>query len=267
MKIVELSVWDLGLAAALVLALAVATMLGRFGVGRSLIVAAARMTIQLSLIGLVLRVLFDHPELLWVGLMSLVMLLVAAREVVSRQNRRLRGWWSFWIGAGSMFLSSFVLAIFALAVVVQSDPWYDPRYAIPILGMLLGNTMNAIALSLDRLTESAWDQREVIEQRLMLGQDRREAMTRIVRGAVRGAFIPVINAMAVAGIVSLPGMMTGQILAGNSPTDAVKYQILIFFLIAAGGGFGMLLAVWLGRGRLFDSRERLRLDRLRESRD
>ncbi|MEM7145481.1 MAG: iron export ABC transporter permease subunit FetB [Verrucomicrobiota bacterium] len=266
MTIIELSVLDLSLAGALIVALAVVTMLGRFGVGRSLLIAGLRMAIQLSLIGLVLRVLFDHPEPLWMGLMALVMLLVAGREVVSRQNRRLKGWWSFGIGTGSMFLSSFVLAIFALTVVVRAEPWYDPRYAIPILGMLLGNTMNAVALSLDRLTESAWDQRDVIEQRLMLGQDGKEATSRIVRSAVRGAFIPIINAMAVAGIVSLPGMMTGQILAGNSPTDAVKYQILIFFLVATGGGFGVLLAMRLGRARLFDGRERLRLDRLKEAR-
>jgi putative ABC transport system permease protein len=184
---------------------------------------------------------------------------------VARQHRRLKGWWGYGIGTGSMFLSSFVLAIFALAVVIQAEPWYEPRYAIPILGMLLGNTMNAIALSLDRLTESAWDQRDVIEQRLMLGQDRKEATSKITKAAVRSAFIPVINAMAVAGIVSLPGMMTGQILAGNEPGDAVRYQILIFFLIAAGAGFGMVLAVRLGQRRLFDGRHRLRLDRLREA--
>jgi putative ABC transport system permease protein len=193
------------------------------------------------------------------------MLGVAGWEVVARQHRRLKGWWGYGIGTGSMFLSSFVLAIFALAVVIQAEPWYAPRYAIPILGMLLGNTMNAIALSLDRLTESAWDQRDVIEQRLMLGQDRKEATSKITKAAVRSAFIPVINAMAVAGIVSLPGMMTGQILAGNEPGDAVRYQILIFFLIAAGAGFGMILAVRLGQRRLFDGRDRLRLDRLREA--
>ena len=73
----------------------------------------------------------------------------------------------------------------------------------------------------------------------------------------------MINAMAAAGIVSLPGMMTGQILAGNPPMEAVKYQILVMFLITAGTGFGTLSAVWLGSKRLFDERQRLRLDRLR----
>ncbi len=80
---------------------------------------------------------------------------------------------------------------------------------------------------------------------------------------MRAGMIPIINAMAAAGVVSLPGMMTGQILAGAPPVEAVKYQILIMFLIAAGTGFGTLLAVWAGARRLFDERQRLRLDRLR----
>jgi putative ABC transport system permease protein len=79
---------------------------------------------------------------------------------------------------------------------------------------------------------------------------------------MRVGMIPIINAMAAAGIVSLPGMMTGQILAGSPPLEAVKYQILIMFMIAAGTGFGTVIAVWIGSRRLFDERERLRLDRL-----
>ena len=83
------------------------------------------------------------------------------------------------------------------------------------------------------------------------------------RDAMRAGLIPMLNAMAAAGIISLPGMMTGQILAGSPPWEAVKYQILIMFLIATGTGFGTLLAVSLGARRLFDDRHRLRLDRLR----
>ena len=76
----------------------------------------------------------------------------------------------------------------------------------------------------------------------------------------------MINAMAAAGIVSLPGMMAGQILGGSPPMEAVKYQILIMFMIAAGTGFASMGAVWLGAKHLFDDRQRLRLDRLKEGR-
>jgi putative ABC transport system permease protein len=190
------------------------------------------------------------------------MLLLAGREVTARQTRRFGGPWGYGIGTFTMFLSSFTVTLLALLVIIGPQPWYDPRYAIPLLGMILGNTMTGVALALESLTRLAFQQREVIEARLMLGQDRRMAMGDIRRQSVHGGLVPIINAMAAAGIVSLPGMMTGQILAGNPPMEAVKYQILIMFLIAAGTGFGTLGAVWLGCRRLFDERERLRLDRL-----
>ena len=128
--------------------------------------------------------------------------------------------------------------------------------------MLLGNTMNGVAISMDRLTQLAWQQRAEIEARLMLGQSAREALRDYKREAVRAGLIPIINAMAAAGVVSLPGMMTGQILAGAPPVEAVKYQILIMFLIAVGTGLGTLAAVATAARRLFDERQRLRLDRL-----
>ena len=97
----------------------------------------------------------------------------------------------------------------------------------------------------------------------MLGQKDSEAIREIARDSMRAGMIPIINAMAAAGVVSLPGMMTGQILAGSPPFEAAKYQILILLLISAGTGFGATAAVWIGSKRLFDERQRLRLDRLR----
>ena len=101
-----------------------------------------------------------------------------------------------------------------------------------------------------------------IEERLLLGADRSQAIHGVQRECIRTGLIPIINAMAAAGVVSLPGMMTGQILAGNPPADAVRYQILIMFMIASGTGFGVIAAVSIGARRLFDERARLRLDRL-----
>jgi putative ABC transport system permease protein len=232
------------------------------GLARQLLLAALRTAIQLTLIGLVLKALFANSSLLWVTLLSGVMLLVAGREVVMRQQRRFAGGWGYAIGMVSMFVSSFTVALFALIVVVGNQPWYQPQYAIPLLGMLLGNTMNGIALALDRLTQTAWEQRATIEARLMLGHSAMQAVSEIRQQVFRSGLIPIINAMAAAGIVSLPGMMTGQILAGAPPVEAVKYQIMIMFLIAAGAGFGTRAAVGLSVRRLFDERERLRLDRL-----
>jgi putative ABC transport system permease protein len=259
---IQLSVFDLSLAALLVLALALTSARIYPGLAKQLLVAALRTAIQLTLIGLVLKALFANSHLLWVGLLSLLMLVVAGREVMARQHRRFAGRWGYGIGVVSMFVSSFTVALFALIVVVGNEPWYQPQYAIPLLGMLLGNTMNGIALALDRLTQSAWEQRDVIEARLMLGYSASEAVSGIQQQVFRSGLIPIINAMAAAGIVSLPGMMTGQILAGAEPVEAVKYQILIMFLVSAGSGFGTLAAVHLAVRRLFDERQRLRLDRL-----
>ena len=98
----------------------------------------------------------------------------------------------------------------------------------------------------------------------MLGQRWNEAIADYRKQAIRSGMIPIINAMAAAGVVSLPGMMTGQILAGARPVEAVKYKILIMFLIAAGTGLGTLAAVGIGSKHLFDDRQRLCLDRLKQ---
>jgi putative ABC transport system permease protein len=259
---IQLSIVDLCIASGLVVLLALLSVRLHSDISRQLVIAAIRTAVQLTLIGMVLKVLFANVSLGWVSLMALIMLLIAGREVMLRQERRFRGWWGYAVGTSSMFLSSFAVAVFALVVILGDEPWYTPQYAIPLLGMLLGNTMNGISISMDRLTHSAWEQRNVIEARLMLGQRWDEAIADYRKQAIRSGMIPIINAMAAAGIVSLPGMMTGQILAGAAPVDAVKYQILIMFLIAAGTGLGTLAAVTIGSRRLFDERQRLCLDRL-----
>ncbi len=259
---ITLNALDLALAAGLVLTMAALSWRMQLGLSGQLLIAGIRTVVQLLLIGLVLKALFANVDLLWVAGISLVMLLAAGREVMARQQRRFTGWWGFGMGAGAMFISSFAITVLALTTMVATDPWYDPQYAVPLLGMLLGNTMSGIALALDRLTSTAWQQRAVIEQRLMLGATRLQAIAEIRRDAMRSGMMPIINAMAAAGLVSLPGMMTGQILAGSPPLEAVKYQILIMFLISAGTGFGVTAALWLGSKKLFDERHRLRLDKL-----
>ena len=265
--LITLSVFDLALAAVLILALAVLSLRLQLGIERRLLVSAMRTTMQLLLIGLVLKLLFDNAHFLWVAIMAAIMLTAAGHEVMARQKRRFAGGWGFGLGTLSMFVSSFTVTVLALVLVIGSTPWYAPQYAIPLLGMVLGNTMNGIALGLDRLTQEASTRRAVLETRLALGQDWNEAIADSRREAIRVGMIPIINAMAAAGIVSLPGMMTGQILAGTPPVDAVKYQILVMFLIAGGTGFGTVVAVSLGARRLFDERQRLRLDRLRAATD
>jgi putative ABC transport system permease protein len=262
-SIISLTPLDLGLSAGLIVLLAALSLWMRLQLTTALVIAATRTTVQLLLIGLVLKTVFKSADPLWLGLIAVVMLAAASFEVLRRQKRKFKGWWGVGIGTTAMLVSSFTITLFALTAVIAETPWYAPRYAIPLLGMLLGNTMNGISIGLDRLTSTAWDQRDLVEGRLLLGYTAAAAITPLRRECVRSALIPIINSMSAAGLVSLPGMMTGQILAGNPPVEAVKYQILIMFLIAGGTGLGTLAALWLGSRRLFDTRQRLRLDRLR----
>ena len=262
MNVIPLTPIDLTIAASLVVITALLSWMLKFGISLRLIIAGLRTTIQLLLIGLVLKALFANIHPLWLVIMTMIMLIAASREVTSRQKLKFSGRWGFGMGMVSMCVSSFSITIMTLIVIIQITPWYTPQYAIPLLGMLLGNTMNGIAIGIDRLTASAWELRSTIEARLMLGEGWNQAIGDIRTESIRSGMIPIINSMSAAGLVSLPGMMTGQILGGSPPLEAVKYQILIMFLIAAGTGLGTITAVWLASRRLFDERHRLRLDRI-----
>ncbi|MCG8017071.1 MAG: iron export ABC transporter permease subunit FetB [Candidatus Thiodiazotropha sp. 'RUGA'] len=266
MNLILLTPLDLAIAATLVVALALISLRLSLGIEGKLLIAALRTVIQLSLLGLVLKFLFVQSHPLLISALAMFMLFVAGYEVMARQQRRFSGIWGFGVGTLSMFISSFSVTILALTVIIQAEPWYSVQYLIPLLGMMLGNTMSGIAIALDNLTQHAWQRRQEIEARLILGHTWDQSIREIRRNALRSGLIPIINAMAAAGIVSLPGMMTGQILAGAPPMEASKYQILIMLLIAAGTGFGATAAVWIGAKRLFDDRERLRLDRLGKKR-
>lgn len=262
MNYIRLDLLDILIAGVLVLANGALSVALDLGIARKMLVAAARMVVQLLLVGLVLTWLFDTQSP-WLTLgIALVMVLFAGREITARQDRRLTGWWGYGLGTGCMLLAAGVVTVFGLTTQLRPDPWYDPRYAIPLLGMVLGNTMTGIALGLNTLAGTVRLRRAAIEARLALGDDRSRAMAPLVRQALSTALTPIVNSMAATGLVSLPGMMTGQILGGVEPVEAVKYQILIMFLIAGGTGLGAVAAVLGGARRLTDARHRVRLDRL-----
>lgn len=267
MNFLQLDYVDIALAALLLFLNAGLSVALRLGIARRLLIAGARMVVQLTLVGLVLKALFALASPWFTGLAALIMVLFAGREAMARQERRFTGFWTYGIGTGSMMAAGIIVTVFALTTQVSPEPWYDPRYALPILGMILGNTMNGVSIGLDRLVSGAVTRRAAIEAQLMLGATAPEALKPISRDAMRAGLIPTVNGMAAAGLVSLPGMMTGQILAGVEPVEAVKYQILIMFLIGGGTGLGLFAAVIAGGRRLTDARHRLRLDRLGEKSD
>ncbi len=262
MSYVPLSMLDLAGAATLILINGVLSLVFRLGMERTLLVAALRMCVQLGTIGFVLKFIFVQTSPVWTAGIGLVMILAAGREVAARQETRFRGLWTYGLGTASLLFAGTVATIFGVGALIGPQPWYAPRYIIPVLGMVLGNTMTAIALGLDTLTDAARRDRAAIEGRIALGATRFEALQDVLRRALRTGMMPIINAMAASGLVALPGMMTGQILAGIDPIEATKYQIMIMFLIGGATAFGVFLAVFGGARRLSDERHRLRLDRL-----
>ena len=261
---IALDYLDLVLAASLLILNGVLSVWLRLALERQLAISAVRMCVQLAIMGLVLKTLFELVSPWFTGLAALVMIGFAGYEVLSRQERRFAGFWSYGLGTSSMLFAGAMVTAFALLSQIQADPWYHPRYALPLLGMILGNTMTGIAVGLNTLTGQVTREKATIEFLLSLGETRQAAFRPLVRRSVRNGLIPIVNAMAAAGLVSLPGMMTGQILSGVDPIEAIKYQILIMFLIAGGTCIGVVLAVHAGAARLSDSRHRLRLDHLRE---
>jgi len=266
MTYVPLTPLDLALAAALLVVNGAISWLFSLKLERTLAIATVRMLLQLALVALVLRFIFAQTSPAWTAALALIMVVAAGIEVVSRQRRRLTGWQTWGFSTATLLFIGMAIAGLGVGMIIAPDPWYAPRYLLPILGMVLGNTMTAMSLVLDTFTETAHRERSAIEGRLALGARRFEAMQSPLHAALRTGMMPILNAMATTGIVALPGMMTGQILAGVSPIEAAKYQVLIMFLIASatalGSFFGGLGAVFL----LTDTRHRLRLDRLQAPR-
>lgn len=252
---------ELALAAALILINGGLSVALRLGLERRLLVASVRTVVQLLLVGYVLDFVFALRAPGWVLLLGVIMVALAGHAAVGRVGGRFRG-----IYAGSflsLLASSFLITGVAVGLIVRPEPWFEPQYVIPLLGMILGNALNGVSLGLDRFLEGLARRRDQVEQLLALGATRWEAAQDVVRDAIRSGMTPTLNTMMVVGVVSLPGMMTGQILAGADPADAVRYQIVIMFLIASATALGTLGAVLFAFRALLDPEHRLRLDRLR----
>ena len=258
---VPLSMADLIIAAMLVALNGAISFAYGLKLEKSLTIASLRMIVQLAVVALVLKFIFAQTSALWTLLFGVVMAIAAAGEIVMRQERRFKGWRAILLSSSPAFLAGLITTFIALAV-IQPSPWYAPRFLLPILGMLVGNALSGVALVLDSMTSAAGRERGQIEARLALGASRFTAFENILRRSLKTGLMPILNAMAAAGVVSLPGMMTGQILAGIDPVEAAKYQVMIMFLIAGATAVAVLAGGIASVHLLTDERHRLRLDRL-----
>ncbi|MBI2487178.1 MAG: iron export ABC transporter permease subunit FetB [Deltaproteobacteria bacterium] len=226
----DLSYLDLAIGLALILIVAGLSRWQQLKLEGELVIAAARTCLQLLAVGYILKYIFtlNHPFL--IILVIVVMIVVASRTVKGRQKKQTREL-SYLVGF-AMTVGSGISLFIATQIMLQIKPWYEPHYLIPLAGMVIGNSMNGATLAVERIDSEIEARKMEIEAYLALGATAKQAAGKCIRAAMKAAMIPTINSMMVVGIVSLPGMMTGQILSGTSPIIAFKYQIIIMYMIA-----------------------------------
>eukprot|EP00038_Savillea_parva_P014605 m.11520 g.11520 ORF g.11520 m.11520 type:complete len:533 (+) comp2850_c0_seq1:167-1765(+) len=258
-----LPVWRVALSAiGVALPVALVTAVLRIDLAKQMATAMGRAALQLTLLGgVVLAPLMRSTSPLLVFTYVAVMVVVAGREAANKLSWQYAGiqtdcLTSTAAGAG-------VAALTGIALVIQPQPWYSAQIVVPVCGMVVGNGLDTVGVGLRTFLSGVGDSPDPIRLAIGLGANRIEALQPVMGHAIMTAMVPRMNSMTVAGLVSIPGMMTGQVLAGQDPSQASRYQIMILYLIAAGSLSAIAIALVLASYRLLDSTGRLRLDLLK----
>lgn len=255
-QVIELGFGQMAAAYIFIVILLMIVKMRRIHREKEIIISTLRMTIQLILTGFILAYLFERPHPLYtlivIALMEVFAIYNVSQRIKAKTSRALRK-----IIIISMLAGTLSSLLFFVFVVIQVSPWYDPRYFIPIAGMLIGNAMTGIPLGMTRLVDDMYSQRHLIESALMMGASPKVACKQIVDNAFDSAILPTINSMVGMGIVFLPGMMTGQILSGTHPTTAIAYQIAIMLGILGSVALTVILFVQLGSQTFFNLESQL----------
>ena len=261
MSVLTLGGPEIAIAAGLMLASAGLSLSLHMGLERQLTGAALRMAVQLLAVGYLLRLLFLRDNALLVVAVLLAMTLAAAREVGARQGGAWL-WREYLRNLLILLISAAGVAVVGLAGLSGAGHSFDAQHVVPVFGIILGTAMNSASLTLHALKSRVAGARNGIEAQLALGRDMRAATSELSRAAIVSGTIPIINQMAGAGIITLPGIMSGQILAGQDPTQAAIYQIFLMALLALASVICVALTSRLFIRSITDGRQRLRLDRL-----
>jgi len=248
-NIVQLNIWQFSLIYLLLIVITVVMKIAKVKQMRLLLVASLRMTVQLVIAGLVLTYIFENQHPLFTVAYIVAMILFATYRILNRckaLNRRFK-----WIIAGSLTLSGlFILSFFILAVVREDI--FNPQYTIPIGGMIIGNSMTGIILGLSSFTQTVKDRRSQIDTLINMGVHPKKVLLPFANQALETALLPTLNNMLGLGIISLPGMMTGQILSGTLPMTAIMYQIAIMIAICAAVCITTFASLFLGYQTLYN---------------
>ena len=247
--VIELQLWQFSLVYVLLIVVGLIMKRARIDKINLLLLASFRMTIQLILAGLILTYIFKNPHPLFTLLYLSVMIGFTIYRVLSK-NRELNQRFKRVISL-SILLSGVLVILFFIYVVV-GESIFNPQYVIPISGMIMGNTMTGVSLGVKTFRESLNGQRGKINALMCIGADPEVILLPFVKQAMETALLPTLNSMIGMGIVSLPGMMTGQILSGTLPTTAILYQIAIMVAICTVVTLACFGSLYFGYKTLYD---------------
>jgi putative ABC transport system permease protein len=257
-KVIDINYFELFAGYALMLIPVLVLWYYKTGLVKDTIIATVRMTVQLLLVGLYLEYIFKLNNVFINVAWVLIMSTIASYTIVQRSKLKFK---LFFI---PVFLSGLIsIAVtdaYFLGFVVKLQNIFDARYFIPVTGMLLGNTIKNVIIALDAYYKRIDDEQNLYRWHLANGATKKEALLPFIRDALKMAFNPMIATTAIMGLISLPGMMTGQILGGSNPNVAVKYQIMLLITIFSSAILNVVLTILFSNRIAFDKYFNLRKD-------
>ena len=250
---VNISTWSLVLALALVLVAVVISQKEKLDLSKDILLAVIRTVIQLIIVGFVLKFIFQVNNVFLTVAMSLFIMFNAAWQANKRNPSEHKHFWHSFL---AIFISTSVTGgILILSGAIK----FIPSQVIPISGMIASNSMVAIGLCYKQMNLQFQDQRQQVLEKLALGAPVKLASLSILRQAIKTGMQPTIDSAKTVGLVSLPGMMSGLIFAGVDPVNAIKYQIMVMFMLLSATSLGAVIAAYFAYKNYFNSRAQLEL--------
>lgn len=254
--IVEIQIWQFALVYLLLIIVLAVMKKCKINQTKLLAVASVRMTLQLVIAGLILTYIFENPHPLFTVVYVACMTTFAIHRVISK-NKEINTKFKIAI-AVSLSVSGLCIVVFFVCVVV-GESIFNPQYVIPISGMIMGNAMNGTTLGVKTFRESFSGQRSKIDALLNIGVTPQKILLPFVNQALEMALLPTLNSMIGMGIVSLPGMMTGQMLSGTLPKTAILYQIAIMIAVCTVVCLSVFGSLYLGYKTMYNEKNQIQL--------